>query len=241
MPAPVLATRGRAGSGTVAFLLAAAVLPPYGCSFLAVKPPPEHPAFLERVDCTTSYSAPTADILLGVVQLVVAVGIAGSGSTYVGANQRDLVARTEAILAGAQTGAAIWGFRKVRACNDLMESQRPFNRGGTRDPTCHNLQAARHCCRPPKRRWRSPKSPHRRRRPRRYPCRPHHPCASRSITNSALQAPGAGSSPTANAQAGVGSIRRRFSISKSPMVKIASQATLSSLIICWRSFPILRS
>jgi hypothetical protein len=130
MPAPVLATRGRAGSGTVAFLLAAAVLPPYGCSFLAVKPPPEHPAFLERVDCTTSYSAPTADILLGVVQLVVAVGIAGSGSTYVGANQRDLVARTEAILAGAQTGAAIWGFRKVRACNDLMESQRPLQPRG---------------------------------------------------------------------------------------------------------------
>jgi len=110
----------------LALSVAAALLPTSGCSFLAVKPPPEHPAFLERVDCTTSYSAPTFDTLLGIVQLVVSVSVVGSSP----GSERDALARFDTLFAAAQLGTAIWGFRKVSACNDLMRSQALFRPRG---------------------------------------------------------------------------------------------------------------
>jgi hypothetical protein len=57
---------GRAGSSVLALLVAAALLPAPGCSFVFIDQPPAEPALHQRIDCTTSYAAPTIDVILGV-------------------------------------------------------------------------------------------------------------------------------------------------------------------------------
>ncbi len=106
----------------LALLVAAALLPTSGCSFFVIQPPPEHPAPHESINCTTSSGAPPFDIILGVLELV-SFGIVESIGSKTSMTSFQIIA---APLAGAQIGAGVWGFRKVRACNELMASHGPY-------------------------------------------------------------------------------------------------------------------
>ncbi len=106
MPALIRRVRGCVGSGTLALSVAAALLPTSGCSYIFVKPPPEHPGFHETIDCTTSYAAPAADIILGIAALVSLGVVESSGPS----SQKTLVQIFGAPLAGAGVGSSDLGF-----------------------------------------------------------------------------------------------------------------------------------
>jgi hypothetical protein len=130
MPALIRRPRGCAGSGAIALLIAAALLPALGCSF-SIEKPPENPGYYEPINCTTSYAAPTIDSVMAVLNLV-AIGIVGSrsGDALGGSSTRNVLVQFDAPLAGAQIGAAIWGFRKVAECRELIASHGPNRRRG---------------------------------------------------------------------------------------------------------------
>lgn len=121
MSAPPRRTHGRATSRIIALVVAVGLLPTCGCSYIFVNPPPEPPPFHERVDCTTNYVAPTIDILVGLAALVSFGIVESSGSK----TQKTLVQIFGPPLVGGEIGTAIWGFRKVSACNDLATSHGP--------------------------------------------------------------------------------------------------------------------
>jgi hypothetical protein len=112
-------------------VVAAALLPASGCSFLVVDPPPEHPAPYDQITCTTSYAGPTVDTVLVVLHLVSwAIVGSSSGDAYGGAKSRNLAIQFDAPVLGAEIGAAIWGYRKVAACNELIASHGPNRQRG---------------------------------------------------------------------------------------------------------------
>ena len=131
MVAPDERTRGRAGSSILAFLVAAALLPTSGCSFLFLdRPKPDYGRY-EKVDCTTSYALPTVDTVLALGHIVsIAVVQSSSGTAYGGQKSRDALGQADIsglILYGA---SAIWGFYKVNQCNQLVETHGPYQPRG---------------------------------------------------------------------------------------------------------------
>lgn len=97
-------------------LLALGLLSQGGCSLLTVKGPPPPGSRPRRIECTTSYGAPVADLL---------AGIAGGTASALAAPDKYRV-NLFFLWFTPLTISSVYGFRAVSGCNEAIKSS-----GGT--------------------------------------------------------------------------------------------------------------
>jgi len=139
MSAPNRRTPGCAGSGTLAFLVAVALLPTSGCSFLFLDRPKDDYGPFEKINCTTGYALPVMDTVLTLLHVIsIATLQSSSGDAFGGQKSRDGLTQFDLSWMIFEGGSAIWGYYKVNQCNELIAShaphhwQRPTTRPTTR-------------------------------------------------------------------------------------------------------------
>ena len=92
-----------------------------GCSLLTVKGPPETPNQTRHIDCTTSYTAPILDVIIG-------VALGSSAAVGVRDSAPDAQVPLFFLWFTPFSTSSAYGFKRVSDCNDAHESTRPRGR-----------------------------------------------------------------------------------------------------------------
>jgi hypothetical protein len=115
--------RGGRGGGWVrgvALATALAVLPGFGCSFVFLDRPRDYKPS-EKVDCTTSYALPTADLALALLHIAsIAILASASGNSFGGDKSRQTLAQADIFWMIMNGSSSAWGFYKVGECRDIV-------------------------------------------------------------------------------------------------------------------------